>query len=45
MRIRFAHDRKEGKEYQYVVKEDNSEIAHFDFYGWKMEDAEAKMRE
>ncbi len=44
MRLRFAHD-KEGNEYQYVVKEDNSEIAHFDFYGWKMEDAEAKMRE
>lgn len=45
MRIRFAHDKKEGKEYQYVVKEDHSEIGHFDFCGWKMEDAEAKMRE
>lgn len=44
MRIRFTHD-KEGNEYQYVVKTDDSEIKHFDFTGWREEHAENKMRE
>ena len=44
MRLRFAHD-KEGNVYQYVVKEETKEIEHFDFTGWKEEDAEQKLRE
>ena len=42
MRIRFAQD-KEGNTWQYVVKEDDSVIEHFDFTGWTMEAAQAKM--
>ena len=44
MRLRFTHD-KEGNVYQYVVKEETKEIEHFDFTGWKEEDAEGKLRE
>ena len=44
MRLRFTHD-KEGNIYQYVVKEETKEIEHFDFTGWKEEDAEQKLRE
>ena len=44
MRLRFTHD-KEGNVYQYVVKEETKEIEHFDFTGWKEEDAEQKLRE
>ena len=44
MRLRFTHD-KEGSIYQYVVKEETKEIEHFDFTGWKEEDAEQKLRE
>lgn len=44
MRLRFAED-KEGKVWQYVVKQDDSVIEHFDFTGWKMEDAQKKMEE
>lgn len=44
MRLRFAQD-KEGNIWQYVVKQDDSVIEHFDFTGWKMEDAEQKMEE
>lgn len=44
MRLRFAED-KEGKVWQYVVKQDDSVIEHFDFTGWKMEDAQRKMEE
>ncbi len=40
----FTHD-KEGNIYQYVVKEETKEIEHFDFTGWKEEDAEQKLRE
>lgn len=44
MRIRFAED-KDGNVYQYVVKEETQEIKHFDFTGWKEEDAHKKMDE
>ncbi|MBQ9141627.1 MAG: peptide synthetase [Lachnospiraceae bacterium] len=44
MRVQFAED-KEGNVYQYVVKEPNIEIKHFDFAHWKEEDAHAKMTE
>lgn len=44
MRLRFTHD-KDGNVYQYVVKEETKEIEHFDFTGWKEEDAEGKLRE
>ena len=44
MRIRFAED-KDGTAYQYVVKEETQEIDHFDFTGWKEEDAHDKMTE
>ncbi|MCC8025850.1 MAG: condensation domain-containing protein [Clostridium sp.] len=44
MRLRFCRD-KEGNEFQYVVDEDTREPEHFDFTGWREEDAEAKLRE
>lgn len=44
MRLRFCRDKK-GNEYQYVVKEDPREPEHFDFTGWREEDALAKLRE
>lgn len=43
MRLRFARD-KDGTIYQYVVKEETREIEHFDFTGWKEEDAENMLR-
>lgn len=42
MRLRFARD-KDGTVYQYVVKEEAKEIDHFDFTGWREEDAENKL--
>lgn len=44
MRIRFAKD-SDGTVYQYVVREETKEIEHFDFTGWREEDAEHKLRE
>lgn len=44
-RIRFAFDKKENKVYQYVVKEYDSPIEFFDFSGYTMKDANAKMTE
>ena len=44
MRLRFARDR-DGNIYQYVVKEETKEIEHFDFTGWREEDAQKKLRE
>lgn len=44
MRLRFAQD-KEGNTWQYVVKEDDSVIEHFDFTGWTAEAAQKKMEE
>ncbi|MDO5417532.1 MAG: condensation domain-containing protein [Lachnospiraceae bacterium] len=45
MKIRFALDKKENKVYQYLVEEDDAPIEHFDFTGWREEDAVAKMNE
>lgn len=42
MGLRFARD-KDGTVYQYVVKEETGEIEHFDFTGWREEDAEKKL--
>ncbi len=44
MRLRFAED-KEGNTWQYVVKQDDSFVEHFDFTGWTMEAAQKKMEE
>ncbi len=44
MRVQFAED-KDGGVYQYVVKEPDIEIKHFDFAHWNEEDAHAKMTE
>ena len=44
MRLRFARD-KDGCVYQYVVKEETREIEHFDFTGWREEDAEEELRQ
>lgn len=44
MRVRFTED-KEGNVYQYMVKEDDPEIRHFDFTGWKPEHADDKLTE
>jgi len=45
MRLRFAFDKKENKVYQYVVDKETAPVEHFDFTGWKHEDAVAKMTE
>lgn len=42
MRLRFAED-KDGTVYQYVAEEETKEIEHFDFTGWREEDAERKL--
>ena len=44
MRVRFTHD-KEGNAYQYVVKEDNTEIRQFDFSTWREEAAKKRLDE
>ncbi len=44
MRLRFARD-KDGTVYQYVVDRETREIGHFDFTGWRPEDADKKLRE
>ena len=44
MRIRFVED-EEGNTLQYVADREEREIEFFDFQGWKMEDAESKLRE
>lgn len=44
-RIHLAFDKKENKVYQYVVKEYDRPIEHFDFSGWTMEAARDKMTE
>lgn len=45
MRVRLAHDRKDGNEYQYVVPDDVPNLSFFDFTGWKEADAHNKMCE
>lgn len=44
MRVRFTED-KEGNVYQYMVKDEDPEIRHFDFTGWKPEHADDKLTE
>lgn len=44
MRLRLAEDKK-GNVYQYVAAKETRDIEHFDFTGWKEEDAISKMEE
>lgn len=44
LRVQFAED-KEGNVYQYVAKDQEPVIRHFDFGHWKEEDAHDKMTE
>lgn len=44
MRLRFVTD-SEGNVFQYVADKEERDIEFFDFSSWRMEDAEAKMRE
>ena len=44
MRLRFAKD-KEGTIWQYVVKQEDAPVEHFDFTGWTMDAAREKMEE
>lgn len=44
MRLRLTVD-KQGEEYQYVADHETREIEHFDFTGWREEDAQKRMEE
>ena len=44
LRVQFAED-KEGNVYQYVAKDQEINVEHFDFSHWKAEDAHEKMTE
>ena len=44
MRVRFAHD-EEGNAWQYVVKEDDTEIEYFDFSTWRAEAVKKRLDE
>jgi hypothetical protein len=44
LRVQFAED-KDGNVYQYVAKDQEINVEHFDFSHWKVEDAHDKMTE